>query len=194
MSESGATTTLPATSFDYIESDKDWTETSGYNIPVYFYAFSANTDRGVETADVNGDGLLDLLNSSYIGSDYDYVYLNAGDGTGWFEDSAYDIPVYFYNSSTNLMKNARMADFNGDGLTDIFYGTSGTDTLYKADKDSYTWTEETASPPPQSLMADTRWITGCAYWTLMETDSRLHSVRYISIRHHDPIHLPLRPE
>ncbi len=151
VSESGATTTLPATSFEYGEAAKGWTETSGYNIPVYFYAFSANTDRGVETADVNGDGLLDLLNSSYIGSEYDHVYLNAGDGTGWFEDSAYDIPVYFYNSSTNLMKDTRMADFNGDGLSDIFYGTSGTNTLYKADKDSYTWTEETASPPPQSF-------------------------------------------
>ena len=152
VSEFGVTTTLPATNFGYGESDKDWTEVSGYTIPVYLYDDGGNTDKGVEVADVNGDGFLDFVNSLQDGGYEQAVYLNAGDGTGWTEDTSYSIPVYFWGTGGTYMKNARMTDLNGDGFSDILnaFRDGGPETreAYLFDEASSTWTEDTAYSLP----------------------------------------------
>ncbi len=151
--DSGTETTLPATTFTYADSDKGWTETSSYNIPVYFYISGSHTDKGVDFADVDGDGLIDILDSGYYSStdSATEVYLNQGDGTGWIQDTAYSIPTYFWSYSGNTMRNTRLADVDGDGFSDIFFGSSS-DSPYtqisRADPAAKTWAVDSSYTMP----------------------------------------------
>ncbi|MFH1661892.1 MAG: FG-GAP-like repeat-containing protein [Candidatus Falkowbacteria bacterium] len=84
-------------------------------------------------ADVNGDGLPDILRSHYYSdTSYKAVYINDGDGTGWTGDGSYTIPEYFLYGSAD--RGVRLADINGDGLVDILRSQSGTvvDVVYIA--------------------------------------------------------------
>ena len=107
----GNTTVLPATTFDYQEKGDDWEEDESYSIPEYF---SRQSRGGARLADVNGDGLVDILMYDYV--DEDKVYIN--DGDGWAL-SGYSIPVQF--EAGNLDEGVRLADVNGDGLVDMLH-------------------------------------------------------------------------
>ena len=76
-------------------------------------------DIGTRFVDVNGDGLVDVLN------DTNSVYLNTG--TGWLEDTN---GVYTLPENTILVDNTipvnkrdltRFIDLNGDGLSDLIF-------------------------------------------------------------------------
>lgn len=77
--------------------------------------------------DFNGDGLTDMYEIHGTGEDYDAVWLNQGDGSF----------MSVTGPRTQVERNAgpanfHFADFNGDGLTDVYqfrYG-SGHDALY----------------------------------------------------------------
>jgi len=73
------------------------------------YSIYRGVDSGVRFADVNGDGLPDLLHGS-PGGGAAKLYLNTGSGWAYTGTGG---PFGFYNSDT------RMADVNGDGLIDI---------------------------------------------------------------------------
>ncbi len=154
VSETGVTTTLPATTFDYAQSSKGWSSVNGYTIPVYFYFSGDHSDKGNDVADVNGDGLLDIIDSGlYSGSTgVDSVYLNNGDGSGWSEDSSYTVGVRFWDNGKNQMRNTRMTDINGDGFSDILYGAMDSTTdarkTYIFDEDTSTWVEDSAYSLP----------------------------------------------
>ena len=79
--------------------------------------------RGVAWGDINNDGYMDLLIGNQVGSDHpgdNKLYLNDGDGTFT------DISV-----SSGLAENVRtrcvsMADYNNDGLLDLYTVNFGT--------------------------------------------------------------------
>ncbi|OHA66762.1 MAG: hypothetical protein A3C04_03250 [Candidatus Wildermuthbacteria bacterium RIFCSPHIGHO2_02_FULL_45_25] len=77
-------------------------------IPESFVRTEKQTDNGVRFADVNGDGLPDLLYGPPGGGSE--LYLN--NGSGW-TSTGKGGPFGFYKS------DHRMADVNGDGLIDI---------------------------------------------------------------------------
>ncbi|MES2668265.1 MAG: toxin TcdB middle/N-terminal domain-containing protein [Patescibacteria group bacterium] len=120
----GTITTLPVTDFDYRLSAKGWTRDTGLQLPVTFTE-TYTMDAGVRLADVNGDGLTDVI-KSYQGSSASTTavatYLNTG--SGWSEDTSWDAPVHFVDNTTD--QHARLTDVNGDGLVDIMQAMNTT--------------------------------------------------------------------
>lgn len=107
--------------------------TSDYASPVVL-AGSYGVDRGVRFADINGDGLPDVLFAMWYpesGFGDQGVYLNTG--TGW-ESSGWTLPIVFYNFWTSGLTQTlevQVLDINNDGLADILadddnqHGTPG---------------------------------------------------------------------
>src|SRR5208337_1674453 len=122
--DSSGTITLPPVTFAYQQSNPGWTATSTWNAPAYFtdYQSTNNGDVGVRVADVNGDGLPDII-QSYVNSDGSMgtstAWINTG--AGWVQNSAWSPPTYFtnYNAATNGDMGTRLIDVNCDGLPDI---------------------------------------------------------------------------
>jgi RHS repeat-associated protein len=80
-------------------------------------------DRGVRFGDVNGDGLVDLVQGLDFskGTDAFQVYLNRR-GQGWTAESGLKPPVGFVFKRVNgeaVDNGARLLDIDGDGLADI---------------------------------------------------------------------------
>jgi RHS repeat-associated protein len=103
----------------YINNGADWTVSSTWNPSI---SFSNNgVDQGVRVADVNGDGLPDIIQGFYNGTATTSVaYINTG--TGWVVSSTWNPSIDFSNSGTDT--GARIADVNGDGLPDIIQSYS----------------------------------------------------------------------
>ncbi len=76
--------------------------------------------HGAATADVDGDGLLDLAAS---GVDQNYLYRNRGDGT--FEDISAEALVKF----APIGAGALFLDFDNDGDPDLFFAAVGRQVL-----------------------------------------------------------------
>ncbi len=69
--------------------------------------------KDIDSADLNGDGNLDLV----VGGKNTSSSVYLGDGTGNFSD-----PLFFNDSETN---DVEIGDFNGDGVLDLVYVGSG---------------------------------------------------------------------
>jgi hypothetical protein len=76
--------------------------------------------HGAATADVNGDGLLDLAAS---GVEQNYLYINRGDGT--FRDVSEESLVKF----APIGAGALFLDFDNDGDADLFFAAVGKQVL-----------------------------------------------------------------
>lgn len=116
----------------YLNNGNRWELNDQYSVNNLKDFGNHNNARFVKYADVNNDGLVDILRSDrehynmydpeqYI--DVKEVYLNNGQ-TGWDLDPNWEIPLIF---KTNLINNywgnydlqARLADVNGDGVIDL---------------------------------------------------------------------------
>ncbi|MFA6306294.1 MAG: FG-GAP-like repeat-containing protein [Patescibacteria group bacterium] len=120
INEQNSTITLPKDEFAYQAKTKSWTHDDGYTIPTDIVK-SDGKDVGARFAEVNGDGLIDVITDPY-------VYTNDGDGTGWTVTD-YNMPVYSTNQYSNDL-GVRIADVNGDGLADILQSTESENKVY----------------------------------------------------------------
>ena len=85
-----------------------------------------NKDNGVRFGDVNGDGLVDILEQRATSdpSHTSRIYIN--DGDSWDHDATYSYPGCSANNDErlcfvkdNVNRGVRLADVNGDGFIDI---------------------------------------------------------------------------
>src|SRR3990167_5746862 len=119
-----------AKDFQYLNTGNGWvTAGDSFNYPSPPEGYNWNlASRAHQFADLNGDGLQDLImiaygcfqkDSSYFCLVKDQQYLNTG--SGWAQTSLWEFPVLPEGESAWQWHNIspQFPDLNGDGLTDI---------------------------------------------------------------------------
>ena len=139
----------------YINTGNGWTQDDSWEPPICFLRVDGS-DKGARLADVNGDGLVDILvaqdgGSAQCGSDQKEAYIN--NGTNWEQDDSWEPPVCFlYNGGGE--KGARMLDVNADGLIDVLRSQAGvSEACGDAQKEAFVnngtgWVEDDSWEPP----------------------------------------------
>lgn len=122
---------------------------STWSVPLPFSV--SNAEQGVREADVNGDGLTDLIAASST----KVVYLNNGT-TGWTASTSLVFPESFIDTS-NRDQGVQIVDLNGDGLPDVFRSyyasTTGTSSAVYINN-GFGWTQDTGWSIPEVLIND----------------------------------------
>lgn len=106
-------------------------------------------DPGIRFADVNGDGLTDVLLAEENSHTKRTWINNRG---GWSQDAVWESPVYFSDIGVGD-RGSRIVDVNGDGLADILQATSNnlyatTSVAYINNGAGWTASETWESPVP----------------------------------------------
>ncbi|OHA58443.1 MAG: hypothetical protein A2571_01535 [Candidatus Vogelbacteria bacterium RIFOXYD1_FULL_44_32] len=111
----------------YFNTGHGWV-TSSTTVPVYF-ATRNGSDNGVRVADINGDGLPDLLRfHAGDGALGNRVYIN--NGSGWSEDRSWVLPEPTLAGDGQTDLGTRFGDVNGDGLVDILRKDESVSKVY----------------------------------------------------------------
>src|SRR3989344_1937597 len=95
----------------YINDGDSWNYDASWYFPIVFVD-SDGEDNGVRLADLNGDGLIDILKGK--DEQESLTYLNTG--SGWATTTSWSVGFATINGADN---GVRLADVNGDGLVDL---------------------------------------------------------------------------
>jgi len=112
----------------WINTGSGWESNSSWYPPQCFSDYNASWnlyyDCGSRLADVNNDGLVDII---YSLQNYRETWIN--NGNGWIPDSIWNSPTNFtsinYGYQVYYDSGTRLADVNGDGLVDIIRNLEG---------------------------------------------------------------------
>jgi len=128
--------TLPPFTFEYYNNTKGWIEDSKYNIPSDYVTFeAAGSDYGVRLADLNRDGLIDIIKADELNPHQNQSWMN--NGTGWIRNDTWNIPDYFVDNYLQRDKGVRLIDFNGDGFTDVIRGDGNNKKSWQNSKNGW---------------------------------------------------------
>jgi RHS repeat-associated protein len=110
----------------------EWSLPAGLRL--YELGTYRSTDTGVRLADVDGDGLPDVLHAR--GTQQPRIWLNAGGGAGpagaWVETAAWALPdgIAFVDADGGDT-GVRLVDVDGDGMTDIVRSIGDESEVYR---------------------------------------------------------------
>jgi hypothetical protein len=156
----------------WLNNGNGWTTSSTWNSPMPFTNRNSPTDGAstAELADVNGDGLVDIIRAYWNGTFNSDVYLN--NGAGWTRNSNWSIPS---GITSSLRKGVIIADVNNDGLADIlqsYCNGPGCTVVRSAyiNNGSNGWTSDSNWLPPSSY----------TFYTESGTDPGIRLVDYNS--------------
>ncbi len=131
----------------WINNGHGWARNDTWDPPVGFLDWNSSQDTGWRIADVNGDGLPDILGSSG-------AYIN--NGHGWTFDASWASPLPFWDSTNKNDYGVRIADVNGDGLPDIIQGAvdevGGGSSFAAYINTGHGWTASSSWNPPASFL------------------------------------------
>jgi RHS repeat-associated protein len=130
----------------YINNGTAWVLSSS-TVPVYF-SDSSGKDLGVRVADLNGDGLPDLLHNTAWGGNKAYI----NNGSTWIYDSSWTMPEVTAATvgSVNRDLGVRFADVDGDGLVDVIRRDEAVNKIYLHDG-AHGWTLSSLVAPVQIM-------------------------------------------
>jgi hypothetical protein len=141
---SGTIVTLPASTFSYGTQNAGWTANSVWN-PLISFTATSSEDNGSRVADVNGDGLPDIIRS-YANASGSYAGAYINNGAGWTASSTWNPPLAFVSSTD---AGVRIADVNGDGLPDFVQGyNDGSDHFSSYLNNGAGWDSTSTWNPP----------------------------------------------
>ncbi|NOX76611.1 MAG: hypothetical protein GXP17_08395 [Gammaproteobacteria bacterium] len=114
------------TSGVYLKTSVGWETSpdSSYVLPVNLYG-DGYGESGVRFVDINGDGLVDIVQNRYITAaeavSYKSAYLNTGNG--WVQNDAYIPPQPVFIKADGTIKRVAhiYKDVNSDGLVDLLF-------------------------------------------------------------------------
>ncbi|MFA6922908.1 MAG: FG-GAP-like repeat-containing protein [Bacteroidales bacterium] len=90
--------------------------------PLSSFGSSSLTDLGVRYGDINGDGLVDAVQSiNWFGTLYKTSFIN--NGNGWTQNNNWLAPLGFTDGFFSLLSG--LIDLDGDGLPDVTTNNSG---------------------------------------------------------------------
>ncbi|KKW36577.1 MAG: YD repeat protein, partial [Candidatus Uhrbacteria bacterium GW2011_GWC2_53_7] len=112
-----------------LNTGSNWVVDPSWSVPIIF-TFDSLFVRGTEVADVNGDGLADIIEANTGSSGFQQaVYLNTG--SGWTLDLSWIFPAPLrINNFADY--GTRLADMNGDGLLDVLVGYATSNNFFEA--------------------------------------------------------------
>ncbi len=122
--------TMPTVTFTYDDRWHGWEQNEKFNCPDGVYTADNARDQGRRLADVNGDGLTDLLVGKSDKNNWIVrAYKNTGEG--WEEDPGWKLRDgnFVYE---RLNDGRRLADVNGDGLIDVMIANKWDSGQHKA--------------------------------------------------------------
>ncbi len=161
--DSSTVTTLPISNFNYETAATDWTYSSAWSIPLPLG--EGTTDYGTRMADINGDGLVDLLchnNSTnpdtFCPKTVPKVFLNDGDGTWTDVSSTWLFPTFpnqptireAFLESNFTDTGLRILDLNGDNLADLARTSGSYSVVYLNNGSGWTHNSSWTVPVPFS--------------------------------------------
>ena len=110
---SDGVTYLPESSFGYQERSNQFELETPWGARTQGYSATAG---GFRMADVNGDGMADLIYESESGVNPVHVLLSTG--SGFVDDNGWGARAHGYNANA---VGYQLADVNGDGMADLIY-------------------------------------------------------------------------
>ena len=160
---------IGATLKAWLNNVTGWVDASSTWSPPIAFVDSDSRDQGVQLADINGDGKVDLLQATKEGPDKKSAYLN--NGSGWKDASSQWVsPVFFLKFELGPPPlaydyGARLVDVNGDGLVDILQAHSldGGDTKSAWLNNGSGWTNGSAWLPPDIFTSSSKGDNGVRF-------------------------------
>lgn len=153
-------------SSSYLGTGVGWVQNDEWQPGVYLISCGQDYCRAYDQVELNGDGLVDFIRTSWLWNGTTYVpdtlsYENQG--PGWLASSTrYKAPIVVRTEEGGLF-----GDVNGDGLSDILKSlrrsdSLGTEYIIKAylSNGRGQWIEEPAYAPPVTFFNQPQWGPG----------------------------------
>lgn len=146
---SGTLVSMPTSTFSYQTQTAGWVSNSVWE-PLISFTASSSADNGTRIADVNGDGLPDIV-QSFINASGSYAGAYINNGAGWTASSTWNPPAAFVSSTVDM--GVRIADVNGDGLPDFIQGyNDGSDHFNAYINNGSGWDATSTWNPPVTFV------------------------------------------